>query len=357
MRFLNNRRTASDLLTYAIVVVAFALTTAAQAAHMVPRSLAGQLVPISCYIVMAVSLNLVVGISGELSLGHAGFMSIGAFTGIMCAAGLARAIPAPEIRLALAMVVGAGFACIAGFLIGIPVMRLRGDYLAIVTLAFGEIIKELINCLLVGVDSDGVHVLINVSGTLGVRDLHLAAGGQAIIKGAQGASGTEKIATFAAGFVLVMVALVVIQNLVRSRTGRAIMAVRDNRIAAQSVGISVTKYRMIAFVVAAALAGASGALFGCNFTQLSASKFGFNTSILVLVFVVLGGLGSMRGSMAAAVVLTVLPEALREFSSYRMLAYAVVLIAVMIIRNSDRVRWAVARLKHRVARTRAVRHV
>ena len=142
-----------------------------------------------------------------------------------------------------------------------------------------------------------------------------------------------------------MIALVVVLNLVRSRTGRAIEAVRDNRIAAESVGISVTKYRMIAFVVSAALAGAAGALFGGNFSQLSATKFDFNTSILILVFVVLGGLGNMRGSVIAAAVLTILPEALREFSDYRMLVYAIVLILVMICTNSPQIQGFIARFK------------
>ena len=166
----------------------------------------------------------------------------------------------------------------------------------------------------------------------------------AIIKGAQGASGTQMISSFAMGFVLVMIALVIVLNLVRSRTGRAIMAVRDNRIAAESVGLSITKYRMIAFVVSAALAGAAGALYGANFSQLSAGKFDFNTSILVLVFVVLGGLGNMRGSIIAAAVLTILPEALRSFSDYRMLVYAIVLILVMLFTNSPQIRSLVERV-------------
>ena len=325
-----------------------------QSNHMIPRMIAGQLVPITAYIVMAISLNLVVGIAGDLSLGHAGFMSVGAYTGIVTAVALESAVPSDPIRLVISIVVGAIAAAILGFLIGIPVLRLSGDYLAIVTLAFGEIIKEIVTCLIVGVDSRGLHVIFNITGNSTIDDLHLLEDGTAIIKGAQGASGVSTYSTFLAGAILVMVALVIVLNLVRSRTGRAIMAVRDNKIAAESVGISVTEYRMIAFVVSAALAGAAGALFGGNFSQLSATKFDFNTSILILVFVVLGGLGNMRGSVIAAALLTVLPELLRQFSDYRMLIYAIVLILVMIFTNNPQLKAFFGRVKDRFASKKEV---
>ena len=340
MKCLQNKRTRRDLITYTLVIVAFVAVYFLQANRMIPRMIVGQLVPICSYVVMALSLNLVVGVAGDLSLGHAGFMSVGAYTGIVAAMSLTEAVPDDGLRLVIAMIVGAASAALAGFVIGVPVLRLSGDYLAIVTLAFGEIIKEIVTCLIVGVDERGLHVLFNLTGSLSVSDLNLSEGGTAIIKGAQGASGVETISTFIAGFLLVMVALVVVLNLVRSRTGRAIMA--------ESVGISTTKYRMIAFVVSAALAGAAGALFGNGFSQLSATKFDFNTSILILVFVVLGGLGNMRGSIVAAVALTILPEALRQFSDYRMLVYAVVLILVMIVSNNDAIKGAVGRLKARL---------
>ncbi len=345
MNFLKNKQTRSDFITYGLCIVAFAIVFFMQQNHMIPRMLSGQLVPITAYIVMAISLNLVVGIAGDLSLGHAGFMSVGAYTGIVTAVSLQTAGAPDAVCLAVSIVAGAIVAAIAGFIIGIPVLRLRGDYLAIVTLAFGEIIKEVVTCLIVGVDSRGLHVMFNLKGNATVDDLHLLDDGVAIIKGAQGASGVSTYSTFLAGFILVMIALVVVLNLVRSRTGRAIEAVRDNRIAAESVGISITKYRMIAFVVSAALAGAAGALFGGNFSQLSASKFDFNTSILILVFVVLGGLGNMRGSVIAAAVLTILPEVLRQFSDYRMLVYAIVLILVMICTNDPKIRALINRIK------------
>ena len=324
----------SDLFTYAGVIVAFIVISILKANGGLNRSQTGLLVPICCYIVMAVSLNLTVGILGDLSLGHAGFMSVGAFSGVITAMSLMNVIPSAPLRLALAMIVGALFAAVIGFLIGIPVLRLTGDYLAIVTLAFGEIIKELITCLLVGVDADGLHIIFNASGSKTAADLNLLEGGRVIIKGAQGATGTKTIASFTAGFILIMITLVIVQNLIRSRHGRAIMAVRDNRIAAEAVGIPVTKYKMMAFVTSAALAGAAGALFGLNYSNLAATKFDFNTSILVLVFVVLGGLGNIWGSIIATVILYILPEALRGFASYRMLIYAIVLIVVMLTTNN-----------------------
>ena len=338
------KTTKVDFATYLGVIAVFIVVTVLKNNGALTRSLTGQLVPICCYIVMAVSLNLTVGILGELSLGHAGFMSIGAFSGIVTAMSLQAAVPSPALRLTLAIIVGAFFAAIFGFIVGVPVLRLRGDYLAIVTLAAGEIIKELVNCLIIGHDENGLHIVFNATGTKSVTDLGLTEGGKVLIKGAQGATGTETIASFTAGFVLIMITLVIVLNLVRSRSGRAIMALRDTRIAAESVGINITKYKLMAFVTSAALAGAAGALYGLNFSNLVSSKFDFNTSILVLVFVVLGGLGSIWGSIIAATVLTVLPEALRGFDDYRMLVYAVVLILVMLATNDPRVKALISRI-------------
>ena len=338
------KTTKVDLATYIGVTVAFLIMYALQTGGHLTSSISGQLVPICCFIVMAVSLNLVVGISGELSLGHAGFMSVGAFGGIIAAQSLAETIPSAPLRLIIALVVGALCATIVGFVVGVPVLRLRGDYLAIVTLAFGQIIKDLITCLLVGYDTHGLHVIFNISGLKSINDLHLEETGKAIIKGAQGAVGVTKIASFPAGFILVMITLIVILNLVRSRTGRAIMAIRDNRIAAESVGLNITKYKLMAFVISAAMAGAAGALYGLNYGSLVASRFDFNTSILVLVYVVLGGLGNIWGSIIATVVLYMLPEALRQFSDYRMLVYAIVLILVMLATNNSQLKALLGRI-------------
>ncbi len=336
--------TKIDFATYLGVTLAFVIVYSLQKAGSLSNAMNSWLVPICSFIVMAVSLNLVVGISGELSLGHAGFMSVGAFSGIVTAMSLTNAIPSGAVRLVLAILVGAVFAAVTGFIVGVPVLRLRGDYLAIVTLAFGQIIKDLINCLIVGYDSRGLHILFNISGQKSVTDLHMDEAGVAIIKGAQGAVGITKLSSFFAGYILVMITLIIVLNLIRSRTGRAIMAVRDNRIAAESVGINVTKYRLIAFVTSAALAGAAGALFGLNYGGLLSSRFDFNTSILVLVYVVLGGLGSIWGSVIGATVLYILPEALRSLQDYRMLIYAVVLILVMLATNNAQLKALLGRV-------------
>ena len=341
------KTTKVDFATYLGVVLVFIVVLVLQNADMLSRKTTGLLVPICCYMSLAVSLNLTVGILGELSLGHAGFMSVGAFSGVIASQSLLNAIPYAPVRLAVSMLVGAFFAAVVGLLVGTPVLRLRGDYLAIVTLAFGEIIKDLINCLIVGYDSAGLHIIFNPTGDKTVTDLGLDAAGYAIIKGAQGATGTKTIATFTAGFVLVMLTLFIVLNLTRSRAGRAIMAIRDNAIAAQSVGLNLTKYKLMAFVTSAALAGAAGALYGLNYSSLQSTKFNFNTSILILVFVVLGGLGRIWGSLVAAAALTILPEALRQFADYRMLVYAIVLILVMLATNSPQGKALLERLMPR----------
>lgn len=343
MKKLTRARTSSlgNFLTYGFVIAAYVILQAMVSGGTLSSTLKGQLIPICAYVVMAVSLNLTVGILGELSLGHAGFMSVGAFAGTVAAMSLQSAIPSAPLRLAAAMIIGALCAAVAGVLVGIPVLRLNGDYLAIVTLAFGEIIKSIINNLYVGRDADGLHANL-LSGSAA---LELGEGGKVLIEGPMGISGIQKISSFTAGAILILITLFVVFNLVKSRAGRAIMALRDNRIAAESVGINVTKYKLMAFVVSAALAGAAGTLYACGMTTVTANKFDFNTSILVLVFVVLGGLGNMWGSIVAASLLTVLPELLRPFANVRMLVYAVVLILVMIATNNPLIKSFFSRIK------------
>lgn len=317
--------------TYILVTAAFLVLQLLMNQGKLSSTMKGFLVPACAYIVLAVSLNLLVGICGELSLGHAGFMGIGAFSGVIVTALLAQAVPNGVLRLVIAMLVGGVLAGAIGFLIGIPVLRLRGDYLAIVTLAFGEIMKNIFGNLYLGVDEEGLHVTMSSAG------LTLGAGGTMIVSGPRGATGITKLSTFAIGFVLILFTLFVVQNLINSREGRAIKAVRDNRIAAESVGINVTAFRMKAFVVSAFLAGMAGALYAMNYGSITASKFNFNTSINILVFVVLGGMGNILGSVISATVLYILPEAMRGLNDYRMIIYAVVLILVMLFTWSPKV--------------------
>ncbi len=321
-----------NALTYLMVIVAYAILFIMQQLGLLSNSLSGFLVPICAYIVMAVSLNLTVGIMGELSLGHAGFMSVGAYTGAVCSALLADLIPFAPVRLAISMVGGGILAGLVSLVVVVPVLRLRGDYLAIVTLAFGEIIRNILQVIYIGKDADGVHFAMSEAA------LNLAEGGKMIVRGPMGVVGIQKISTLTMGFILVMITLVVVLNLIRSRQGRAIMAMRDNRIAAESVGISIAKYKIMAFVTSAVLAGASGALYAMNFSSILSKKFDFNTSILILVFVVLGGMGNIRGSIIAAAALTILPELLREYADYRMLVYAIVLIVVMLVTNNPKIK-------------------
>ena len=316
-------------ITYAIVIACWILVQILTATGNMTSLLKGLLVPLCIYVILAVSLNLTVGILGELSLGHAGFMCVGAFTGAFFTKCMENVIPSVGMRFFLALIIGAAVAGVFGIIIGIPVLRLKGDYLAIVTLAFGEIIKNLINVMYVGLDSNGFHFSIKDTTSLG-----MGADGVVIIKGAQGITGTPKAATFTVGIILVLLTLFIVLNLINSRTGRAIMSIRDNRIAAESVGVNVTRYKLIAFTISAALAGLAGALYAHNFSSLVAKKFDYNTSILILEFVVVGGMGNIRGSIIAAALLTILPELLRGFSDYRMLVYAVVLIVMMLFNQS-----------------------
>lgn len=322
------KSTKSNFITFGIVIGFYIVVQLLAAAGVLTNSFSGQLVPICAYVVMAVSLNLVVGFLGELSLGHAGFMSVGAFSGTLVWVSLYDVAP-HWLALILAFVVGGAMAGIFGVIVGVPVLRLSGDYLAIVTLAFGEIIKNIMNAVYLGVDDSGLHFSLKDAASM-----NMAEDGKILINGAMGITGIKKASTFTIGIVLVIITLLVILNLVNSRAGRAITAIRDNEIAARSVGIPITKYKLMAFVTSAVFAGVAGVLYALNYSSLVAKKFDYNTSILILVFVVLGGIGSLRGSVIAATVLTVLPELLRSMNDYRMLIYAIVLIVVMIFNQS-----------------------
>ena len=295
---------AGNLITLAILCALFVLVLILMEAGALTRHIRSMLVPICINIILAVSLNLTVGFLGELTLGHAGFMSVGAYAGCLFSIAMQDILPT-AVRFPLAMLVGGLVAAVFGVLIGIPVLRLHGDYLAIVTLAFGEIIRS---------------VIINLEFT----------------GGAAGLKGTPQDSTFVIAFIVVIITLLVIMNLVNSRHGRTIMAIRDNRIAAEASGINVTYFRMLAFVVAAFFAGVAGVLYGHNLSILSAGTFDYNKSIELLVIVVLGGMGRIRGSVISAIIITVLPEALRELADFRMLIYALVLIVMMLLNASPR---------------------
>ena len=291
---------SGDLLTFILVAAVYAVVAYLLYGGSLTRQFSNMIIPISVYIVLAVSLNLVVGLLGELSLGHAGFMSVGLFSGCLLSIALV-------VRLPLSMVVGGLVAALFGLAVGLPALRLRGDYLAIVTLACGEIIKNIITNL----DFTG--------GALGLNTNPIY-------------SNAKKLLPYAV--ILVLLTVLVMMNLKRSKQGRAIMAIRDNRIAAESVGIDDTRYKLMVFMLAAFFAGAAGVLYGHFFANVKAATFDYNMSIEILVIVVLGGMGSIPGSIIAAIVLTALPEAMREFADYRMLLYAIVLIIVMLATNN-----------------------
>lgn len=248
----------------------------------------GLLVPLCVYTIASVSLNLVVGFSGELSLGHAGFMCVGAFSSALFSQVAADSIPQVP-RFILAILVGAAVAALFGVIIGIPVLRLRGDYLAIVTLAFGEIIKNLINVLYIGVDDKGLHVATKCGrSSSGSRAESRSSRVPLVFPGTATLYKDIKNYFFLIGVILLLLTLFIVQNLVNSRSGRAIMSTRDNRIAAESVGINITRYKLLAFTISAALAGVAGVLYAHNLSLLKVSVFDYNMSILVLVYVVLG---------------------------------------------------------------------
>ncbi len=329
-----NKNLKDNLITFSIVTVAFIIVEILKLTGRISSLMNGLLVPVCIYIICAIALNLCVGILGELSLGHAGFMCIGAFSGAFFSKCTQDIITVTPIRFTLAIVIGALFASLFGFLIGIPVLRLKGDYLAIVTLAFGEIIKNVINVLYVGLDENGFHISLKDAVSLKMQPE-----GKIIINGAQGITGTPNNSSFEIGFVLIMITLIIVLNLIHSRDGRAIMSIRDNTIAAESIGINITKYKLMAFTISAGLAGVAGVLYAHNLSSLMAQpkNFGYNMSITILLFVVLGGIGNIRGSVISAVVLTLLPELLRGLADYRMLIYAIVLIVLMIFNWSPKI--------------------
>ena len=249
-------------------------------------------------IILAVSLNATVGCLGQITIGHAGFMSVGAYAAaLFTKSGMVTGLPG----YFLALLIGGVVAGVIGVIIGIPALRLKGDYLAIITLAFGEIIRVLIEYF----DFTG---------------------------GAQGLRGITRYSNIEVILVITVVSVMMMFSLLTSRHGRAVLSIRDDEIASEASGVNTTYYKTLAFVISAVFAGIAGGIYAHHLGILGAKQFDFNYSINILTMVVLGGMGSFTGSILSAIVLTVVPEILREFSEYRMILYSLLLILTMIFR-------------------------
>ena len=289
---------------------------------------------IAISIILAVSLSLVVGFLGELSLGHAGFMCVGAYLGGKVAALLEDSLGNGLPTFLIALLVGGGVAAVCGIIIGIPALRLRGDYLAIVTLAFGEIVKSLFQNT-----SDETF-----GGALGLPTPRF-----------------DKKYLFIIAFVLVLITLAVVQNFIRSKHGRAVTAIRDNEIAARASGINVTKYKLLAFTLSATFAGIAGVLYSFSNYTVQSAKFGYNYSIEILVMVVLGGMGSINGSIIAAALITFLNTKLAtvltgDLAVLQNLLYALILIVIVIYNNAPALKSFRDRYNLRVLWKKLIRH-
>ena len=294
-----------DAVTFAIlIIVLLFLARSYMTGNMLSTYQNKVLMTVGINIILAVSLNVATGYLGQLPLGHAGFMAVGAYT---CAL-FTKYSPLPDgVSFAIGLALGAVMAGLFGVLIGVPALRLTGDYLAILTLGFGEIIRITLN---------------NIDDVLGYS----------LFYGSKGLKNIPKYSNFANVFLCVVITCFLIHAMMKSRHGRAVLAIRDNEIAAESCGIQTTYYKVMAFAFSAAFAGLAGGLYACYIGVLNPSTFGFMKSIEILVMVVLGGMGSMLGSILSATVLTILPEATRSFDSYRMVIYSLVLILMMIFR-------------------------
>lgn len=290
----------SYLINLAAAVIIFAIIFILQMTGIIGRYYMGILITLLINIILTVSLNLATGFLGQLTLGHAGFMSVGAYSAALFTmnSGLPAALAFP-----LALVIGGIAAAVFGIMIGIPALRLKGDYLAIITLGFGEIIRV---------------IILNVKFT----------------GGAKGLTGIDRLTNFPYAYIVTVLTITLMFLLIRSRHGRAIISIREDEIAAESSGINTTYYKLLAFTIAAFFAGVAGGLYAHWQSVLDATKFGFNFSIDIMVMVVLGGMGSITGSILAASILTFLPELLRDFSQYRMLIYAILLIVMMLFKPS-----------------------
>ena len=295
---MSKNRRKTYLITTVLVVLFFVLIETLISAKIINRYWQNILILICINMIMATSLNLTVGVLGQINLGHAGFMAIGAYSaGLFLKSGLVTGFAG----FILSLIIGGLAAAIFGVLIGLPVLRLTGDYLAIVTLAFGEIIRVLIENL-------------------------------EFTGGAQGLAGIPTVKNFGNYYFLAVLVITMIFTYASSRHGRAVLSIRDNELAAQACGINITKYKTLAFTLSAVFAGIAGALYAQSIGVLAGNIFNYNKSFDYLVMVVLGGMGSMTGAVFSTIGLTVLPEILKPLAEWRMVIYAIILIAVMIYR-------------------------
>ncbi|MBV1756867.1 MAG: branched-chain amino acid ABC transporter permease [Dethiosulfatibacter sp.] len=267
----------------------------------ISRYYLGIIIFICINIVLATSLNLATGFLGQLALGHAGFMAIGAYVSAITAISLKGTGLPNTVMLIISLLLAGIFAGVVGIAIGIPALRLKGDYLGIITLGFGEVIRVFINN-------------IKMTG------------------GAQGLTGIPRISNIDNVFWITVIVVTILYTLTNSRHGRAIISIREDEIAAEAVGIQTTKYKVMGFAIAAFFAGIGGGMYAHYIAFLDPNTFNFMRSVEILVIVVLGGMGSLTGSVIAAIVLTILPEALRDFANYRLLIYSGLLVLMMIFR-------------------------
>ena len=297
---MSKRRKISYAVNLALVIVIYAVLTLLINNGLIDRYYSGIITLVCINIILAVSLNLASGFLGQLVLGHAGFMSVGAYAAALFTmySGLPQMVAFP-----LGILLGGVVASVFGVIIGIPALRLKGDYLAIITLGFGEIIRVLILAM-------------------------------PFTGGARGLRGIPNLTDYNWTYFVAILTVFVIYSFIQSRHGRAVIAIREDEIAAEASGINTTYYKLLAFILAAFFAGVAGALYAHHVGVLNPSKFDFNYSVEILVMVVLGGMGSITGSVISATVLTILPELLREFSTYRMLVYSLILIVVMLFKPS-----------------------
>lgn len=290
----NNKSMFKSLITFAVIVAVYLVLSTLINGRVINSYYSGILVLAFINIILAVSLNLVVGFTGQLALGHAGFMAIGAYL----SAYLSKTYHLPFI---LVLVLGGLLASALALIVGVPTLKLKGDYFAITTLAFGEIIKGIIT------NTD-------------------------LIGGARGLSGIPRNTNFSWAFIIMVLSVVVIYNIIHSSPGRAMISVRENEIAAEAMGINTFKYKLLAFIIAAFIAGVAGGLYAHYYTFIQPQSFNFMKSIEILTFVVFGGMGSLSGSVIATFILTALPEALRSLQDFKNIIYPIALIVLMIFR-------------------------